>query len=389
MRSTVGFCSAIAIGLSIASASLAGTTNTSNQYVPPAPPHSRSGAQPNQSPAQAARPHTVPSGGPSYSDPATNPMMQYPSYSGQSYGAPPTYSTPSYSTPPSYSVSPSHSAPPTYSTSTYSTPPAYSTSSYSTPRTYAAPSYSDPATNPMMRYPSYSNQGYAAPPTYSTPAYNSPPAYQEPSYAPAPAYSNSSYGPAGKYSAQPYPSTAANPSYGTSSPQVSVQSTYVPAEVPKQSGVNSAHGANPGPTQANYSSPVTGSGNLKGSGTQLLPVLQPSNGVSNSTAALSFLASFNPKSYGIPADWEAIPTADIPGGPPNGGLLFKSPNNPGTSIRVMPGDSSNTYPNSQAPYVRIQQNGVDVDLQGNPVPAASDAAHIPLEQFEMPEFLLF
>jgi hypothetical protein len=54
----------------------------------------------------------------------------------------------------------------------------------------------------------------------------------------------------------------------------------------------------------------------------------------------------------------------------------------GNQVRVMPGDPSSPYPNSQAPYVRWQLNGQPLDANGNVLPTKmSPDAHIPLNQF--------
>jgi len=53
----------------------------------------------------------------------------------------------------------------------------------------------------------------------------------------------------------------------------------------------------------------------------------------------------------------------------------------------MQGNPNSPYPNSQAPYVRWQQNGQPLDMYGNKLPSKYDpAAHIPLDDFKfLPE----
>ena len=62
---------------------------------------------------------------------------------------------------------------------------------------------------------------------------------------------------------------------------------------------------------------------------------------------------------GIPEGWRIRPTRG------EGGVRYYDPKNPGNAVRVMPGDPSSQYPNSQEPYVRWQRNGQALDADGN------------------------
>lgn len=82
---------------------------------------------------------------------------------------------------------------------------------------------------------------------------------------------------------------------------------------------------------------------------------------------------------GVPDHWTESPT-DGPGG-----TQFTDPDNPGNSVRLMPGNPDSDYPNSQEPYVRWQMNGQALDADGNPLPnVQTPDAHIPMDEFEIP-----
>jgi len=79
---------------------------------------------------------------------------------------------------------------------------------------------------------------------------------------------------------------------------------------------------------------------------------------------------------GIPESWRIRPTRGT------GGAWYYDPANMGNAVRVMPGDPTSPYPNSQVPYVRWQRNGQPMDVNGNVLPTQmSPDAHIPLPDF--------
>ncbi len=78
---------------------------------------------------------------------------------------------------------------------------------------------------------------------------------------------------------------------------------------------------------------------------------------------------------GIPDSWRIRPTDS------KGGTWYYDPANKGNAVRVMQGSPTSPYPNSQAPYVRWQQNGQALDVNGNIVPPKTPDAHIPLQDF--------
>ena len=79
---------------------------------------------------------------------------------------------------------------------------------------------------------------------------------------------------------------------------------------------------------------------------------------------------------GLPEGWRVRPTKG------EGGTWYFDPKNKGNAVRVMPGDQTSPFPNSQAPYVRWQSNGRPLDVNGNPLPTKfSPDAHIPLQDF--------
>jgi hypothetical protein len=79
---------------------------------------------------------------------------------------------------------------------------------------------------------------------------------------------------------------------------------------------------------------------------------------------------------GIPDIWRIRPTQG------EGGTLFYDPTNKGNAVRVMQGDPSSPFPNSQSPYVRWQRNGQALEVNGNVVPRNSPDAHIPLQNYK-------
>jgi len=82
---------------------------------------------------------------------------------------------------------------------------------------------------------------------------------------------------------------------------------------------------------------------------------------------------------GVPDHWIATPT-DTPGG-----TQFTDPENSGTYVRLMLGDPNSSFPNSQEPYVRWQEDGQALDANGNRLPDAyTSEAHIPMDEFEIP-----
>jgi hypothetical protein len=106
------------------------------------------------------------------------------------------------------------------------------------------------------------------------------------------------------------------------------------------------------------------------------------------------LSGFNPRGVnpapgtrvipeGIPDGWR------IRGTDTRGGVQYYNPRNPNENVRVMQGNPSSPYPNSQAPYVR-QQNSAGTYLRqyGTPSPIPRGGlkdpnAHIPLDQFKV------
>jgi hypothetical protein len=106
------------------------------------------------------------------------------------------------------------------------------------------------------------------------------------------------------------------------------------------------------------------------------------------------LSGFNPRGVnpapgtcvipeGIPDGWR------IRGTDTRGGVQYYNPRNPNENVRVMQGNPSSPYPNSQAPYVR-QQNSAGTYLRqdGTPSPLPRGGlkdpnAHIPLDQFKV------
>jgi hypothetical protein len=79
---------------------------------------------------------------------------------------------------------------------------------------------------------------------------------------------------------------------------------------------------------------------------------------------------------GIPEVWRMRSTQG------EGGVWYYDPTNKGNAVRVMPGDPTSPFPNSQSPYVRWQRNGQPLDVNGNVLPTKySPDAHIPLQDF--------
>jgi YD repeat-containing protein len=79
---------------------------------------------------------------------------------------------------------------------------------------------------------------------------------------------------------------------------------------------------------------------------------------------------------GIPEGWRIRPTREP------GGVWYYDPKNKGNAVRVMQGQPGSPHPNSQNPYVRWQQNGAALDMNGNVVPKKTPDAHIPLDDFK-------
>jgi RHS repeat-associated protein len=79
-----------------------------------------------------------------------------------------------------------------------------------------------------------------------------------------------------------------------------------------------------------------------------------------------------PRPNGVPPNWVVRPSKV------GGGKRFINPNNPHNAVRIMPGNPSSPYSNSQSPYVRWTQNGQSQNAQGQTVPHNTPAAHIPL-----------
>lgn len=107
------------------------------------------------------------------------------------------------------------------------------------------------------------------------------------------------------------------------------------------------------------------------------------NGVVNSVdkglAGRGFIPPVGTRSIpdGVPDTWRIRPTEGA------GGVWYYDPTNKGNAVRVMPGNPASPFPNSQVPYVRWQQNGVPLDVNGNNLPNKnSPDAHIPLENFK-------
>ncbi len=79
----------------------------------------------------------------------------------------------------------------------------------------------------------------------------------------------------------------------------------------------------------------------------------------------------------VPEGWRIRPTRG------EGGVWYYDPSIKGNAVRVMPGDPTSPFPNSQAPYVRWQHNGQPLDINGNVLPTKNSAdAHIPLNDFK-------
>jgi RHS repeat-associated protein len=78
---------------------------------------------------------------------------------------------------------------------------------------------------------------------------------------------------------------------------------------------------------------------------------------------------------GLPEGWRIGTTRG------EGGVHYYDAQNPGNSVRVMPGNPNSPYPNSQSPYVRWQKNGEALNASGNVVRRDSPEAHIPLGSF--------
>ncbi|KRA74685.1 hypothetical protein ASD78_10125 [Lysobacter sp. Root667] len=79
---------------------------------------------------------------------------------------------------------------------------------------------------------------------------------------------------------------------------------------------------------------------------------------------------------GVPDHWKIRPSHEN-----NGAWLF-DPQNKGNAMRLMPGDPTSPFPNSQNPYVRWQRNGHALDANGNVLPSKKTPdAHIPINDF--------
>jgi len=82
--------------------------------------------------------------------------------------------------------------------------------------------------------------------------------------------------------------------------------------------------------------------------------------------------------YQVPEDW--VPSLSKKGG----GIIYKDPNNPHNSMRVMPGNPSSPNPAQQNPYVIYKSNGVSFDVNGSPLPNSQNQnTHIPLSLFNL------
>lgn len=78
---------------------------------------------------------------------------------------------------------------------------------------------------------------------------------------------------------------------------------------------------------------------------------------------------------GIPSNFKSSPTDK------GGGTKYTDPNNPGNSVRDMPGNPNSSNPAQQAPYVKQLRNGQAIDVDGNPVSGKSPESHIPRGDF--------
>lgn len=111
------------------------------------------------------------------------------------------------------------------------------------------------------------------------------------------------------------------------------------------------------------------------------PTLNPSMDLTGlETRGLQPLPGTRQIPEGIPAGWRIRPTREKP----HDGTWYYDPANKGNAVRVMQGDPASPFPNSQAPYVRCQQNGQALDINGNVVPKNTPDAHIPLQDFKLP-----
>lgn len=59
----------------------------------------------------------------------------------------------------------------------------------------------------------------------------------------------------------------------------------------------------------------------------------------------------------------------------------------GTRVRIMPGDPLDSFPTRREPYVEISVNGELRDINGASHKVPNDVTHIPLEDFEVPDWL--
>lgn len=80
----------------------------------------------------------------------------------------------------------------------------------------------------------------------------------------------------------------------------------------------------------------------------------------------------------VPKGWISSPSKK------GGGIIYKDPNNPHNSMRIMPGNPNSPNPAQQNPYVIYKSNGISYDVNGFPLPNAQNPnAHIPINQFDI------
>lgn len=86
------------------------------------------------------------------------------------------------------------------------------------------------------------------------------------------------------------------------------------------------------------------------------------------------------KDKGLPDSWGV--KVSKAGKKSDQGLVYTHPDSPTTQIRILPGNPNSPHTNSQKPYVRIEKDGRPLDKTGSFVDKKSDAAHIPLDEFD-------
>lgn len=88
----------------------------------------------------------------------------------------------------------------------------------------------------------------------------------------------------------------------------------------------------------------------------------------------------------IPDHWGSLPTTERYREGKYQGFDIPHPDNPKIRLRVMPGNKDSKYVNSREPYVRQTIGNMSVDKNGKLVGHGTDAAHIPLKDYQFTEF---